>query len=120
MADGHWEKHVRRLCLLQKKKHDLLIDAIEQKMGSKVRIYGHQAGLHILLEFLDGQQEDALICKALEYKIKVCAASPFWLDKRNYNNNALILGYGMIQEADIPKAVEILSQAWFPQSNCIL
>ncbi|MEA4901534.1 PLP-dependent aminotransferase family protein [Desulfitobacterium sp.] len=113
MADGHWEKHVRRLCLSQKKKHDILIHAIHQNMGSKVRIYGHQAGLHILLEFLDGQQEDELIRKALECKIKVCAASPFWLNKRNYKNNALILGYGMISETDIPKAVEILSRAWF-------
>lgn len=113
MADGHWEKHIRKICLSQKKKHDILIDAIKQNMGNKVRIYGHQAGLHILLEFLDGQQEDELVRKALEYKIKVCPVSPFWLKKQNYRNNALVLGYGMMPEKDIPRAVEILSQAWF-------
>ncbi|MEW9095478.1 MAG: PLP-dependent aminotransferase family protein [Clostridiaceae bacterium] len=113
MADGHWEKHVRKICLSQKKKHDILIDAIKQNIGNKVRIYGHQAGLHILLEFLDGQQEDELVRKALEYKIKVCPVSPFWLNKQNYRNNALVLGYGMMPEKDIPRAVEILSQAWF-------
>lgn len=113
MADGHWEKHVRKICLSQKKKHDILIDAIKQNMGNKVRINGHQAGLHILLEFLDGQQEDELVQKALEYKIKVCPVSPFWLNKQNYRNNALVLGYGMMAERDIPRAVEILSQVWF-------
>lgn len=113
MADGHWEKHVRKICLSQKKKHDILIDAIKQNMGNKVRIYGHQAGLHILLEFLDGQQEDELVRKALEYKIKVCPVSPFWMNKQNYRNNALVLGYGMMPEKDIPRAVEILSRAWF-------
>lgn len=113
MADGHWEKHVRKICLSQKKKHDILIDAIKQNMGNKVRIHGHQAGLHILLEFLDGQQEEELIQKALEYKIKVYPVSPFWLNKQNYRNNSLILGYGMMPEKDIPRAVEILYQAWF-------
>lgn len=120
MADGHWEKHVRKICLSQKKKHDILIDAIKQNIGNKVRIHGHQAGLHILLEFLDGQQEDELVRKALESKVKVCPVSPFWLNKQNYRNNALVLGYGMIPEKDIRKAVEILSQAWFNQPNCIL
>lgn len=113
IADGHWEKHVRKICLFHKKKHDILIHAIKDNIGEKVRIHGHQAGLHILLEFLDGQQEEELVRKALEHKIKVCPVSPFWLNKDNYRNNALILGYGMISEEDIPRAVEILSQAWF-------
>ncbi|WMJ77485.1 MULTISPECIES: MocR-like pyridoxine biosynthesis transcription factor PdxR [unclassified Sedimentibacter] len=113
MEDGHWEKHMRRICLSQKKKHDILIHAIKDSIGNKVRIHGYQAGLHILLEFLDGQQEEELVQKALDHKIKVCPVSPFWLNKKNYRNNALILGYGMISEDDIPRAVEILSQAWF-------
>ncbi|MGY0374621.1 MocR-like pyridoxine biosynthesis transcription factor PdxR [Clostridium sp. JNZ J1-5] len=113
MEDGHWEKHIRKICLSQKKKHDTLIDAIKQNMGNKVRIYGHQAGLHIHLEFLDGQKEDELVRKAFEHKIKVCPVSPFWLNKQNYKNNALVLGYGMIPDRDIRMAVKILSQAWF-------
>jgi GntR family transcriptional regulator/MocR family aminotransferase len=113
IADGHWEKHVRKICLAHKKKHDILIHAIKHNIEDKVRIHGHQAGLHILLEFLDGQQEEDLIYKALQHKVKVCPVSPFWLNKDNYSNNALVLGYGMISEDDIPKAVEILSQAWF-------
>lgn len=120
MADGHWEKHVRKICLSQKKKHDSLIDAIKQSMGNKVRIYGHQAGLHIYLEFMDEQNEDQLIQNALTHGVKVCPASPFWLNKQNYKNTALVLGYGMIPEKDIRKAVMILSQAWFGESNCIL
>lgn len=120
MADGHWQKHLRKICISQKKKHDILIHAIKQHLGNKVRIHGHQAGLHILLEFLDGQQEDELIQKALAYNIKVYPVSPFWLNQQSYKKNALILGYGITPEKDIAKAVEILSQAWFSESNCIL
>ncbi len=113
IADGHWEKHVRKICLAHKKKHDILIHAIKDTIGDKVRIHGHQAGLHILLEFLDGQREEDLTRKALQDKVKVCPVSPFWLNKDNYSNNALVLGYGMISEDDIPKAVKVLSKAWF-------
>jgi len=67
----------------------------------------------MVIKLFDGQQEEELIRKALEYKIKVYPVSPFWLNKQNYRNNALILGYGMMPERDIQKAVEILSQAWF-------
>lgn len=34
-------------------------------------------GLHILLEFLDGQQEECLVRKAMEQRIRVCPVSPF-------------------------------------------
>jgi len=113
MADGHWEKHIRKICLSQKKKHDILIHAIKDNIGDKVRIHGHQAGLHILLEFLNGQKEEELVQKALEHKVKVCPATPFWLNKQNYKKNFLVLGYGMMAEEDIPEAVRALSQAWF-------
>lgn len=113
IADGHWEKHIRKICLAHKRKHDILIASIKDNFDGKVRIHGYQAGLHILLEFLDEQQEEELVHKALQHKIKVCPVSPFWLNKDNYRNNALVLGYGMITEEDIPKAVSILAQAWF-------
>lgn len=113
MREGDWEKQLRRICLSHKKKHDILISAIKQYMGNRVRIHGHQAGLHILLEFMEGHKEDALIEKALNYGIRVCPASPFWLEKGNYKGNLLVLGYGKIKEKDIVTAVKLLNKAWF-------
>lgn len=113
ISDGHWDRQIRRICLSHKKKHDVLISSIKEKMGKHVNIYGHQAGLHILLEFPEGQQEDILIKKALEQGVKVCSASPFWLNKESYKGNTLILGYGKMKEQDIPIAVSLLYKAWF-------
>lgn len=112
MADGHWEKHIRKVCVSQKRKHDLLVAAIHRTMGDRVKLYGQQAGLHLLLEFQTGQEDD-LIRKALAQGVHVCPVSPLWLDRSGYQNNALILGYGMIQEQDILPAVELLHRAWF-------
>lgn len=113
MQDGHWEKQIRKLCLNQKKKHDILIAAIKKNMADKVRIYGHQAGLHILLTFMDGQQEDVLVQKAFANGIQVCPVSPFWLVKGDHQENSIVLGYGKIKEKDIEPAIERLADAWF-------
>jgi GntR family transcriptional regulator/MocR family aminotransferase len=123
MQDGNWEKHIRRVCLSQKRKHDTLLAAIHNILGDRVRVFGHYAGLHILLEFVDGQQEDTLLQKAQQYGVQVCPVSPFWLEKVNYGGNTVVLGYGKIKEKEIEPAVELLNKAWFNTDivqNCIL
>lgn len=113
MQDGQWEKQLRRVCLAHKRKHDVLVSAIKQEMGDHVRLYGQNAGLHLLLEFVEGQNEVTLMEQALEYGVQVCPASPFWLNQNDYKGNALVLGYGKIREKDIVPAVQRLKQAWF-------
>lgn len=113
MGEGQWEKQLRRVCLAHKKKHDILVSAITQTMGDRVQLYGRDAGLHLLLEFTDGQKEAELLKKALTHGVQVCPASPFWSDKAAYKGNALVLGYGKIREPDILPAVEQLHKAWF-------
>lgn len=113
MGEGQWEKQLRRVCLAHKKKHDILVSAITQAMGDRVRLCGQDAGLHLLLEFTDGQKETDLLKQALAHGVQVCTASPFWSDKAAYQGNALVLGYGKIKEADILPAVEQLRKAWF-------
>ncbi len=115
IRDGHWEKHIRRVCLSQKKKQDTLIAAIRHYIGDRVRVYGHHAGLHILLEFMDGQHEEALVQKAHRYGVQVCPVSPFWLEKGSYSDNAVVLGYGKIKEEDIVPAIELLNKAWIKE-----
>lgn len=113
MKEGYWEKHLRKICLYQKKKHDTLINAIKKIMGNKVNIYGHHAGLHILLKFTDEQKEEVLAQKALDYGVYVSSVRPFWLNKDNYPQDSIVLGYGKIKEEDIVPAVELLNKIWF-------
>lgn len=113
MQEGQWEKHLRRICLAHKKKHDILVSAIMQEMSDCVRVYGQNAGLHLMLEFTTGQNESSLLERAYACGIQVCPASPFWCNKSVYKNNALVLGYGKIKMADIPPAIRQLKQAWF-------
>ena len=113
MGDGQWEKQLRRVCLAHKKKHDLLVSAITQEMGDRVRLYGRNAGLHLMLEFTGGQSESVLLEQALSYGVQVCPASPFWLNPSGYKGSTLVLGYGKIEAENIAPAVKLLTKAWF-------
>lgn len=114
MAEGHWERHLRRICLAKKRKHDVFVGTANRLMGDGVRIHGHNAGLHLLLEVPGGPGEAALVERAAAHGVRVYPASPFWADARRYPGNCLFIGYGMLSEADIAAALERLRQAWFP------
>ena len=42
MAAGHWQRHLRRIALSSKKIHDLLVNEIQNSMGSQAEIQGNK------------------------------------------------------------------------------
>jgi GntR family transcriptional regulator/MocR family aminotransferase len=61
MKEGYWDRHLRKINVLNKKRHDVLINTINELMGERVTIHGKNAGLHILLEVNNGLTETELI-----------------------------------------------------------
>lgn len=112
MAEGHMEKHIRKMCLLNKKKHDTLIEAITDAFGDTVRIRGQNAGLHLLLEFSDEENETALVEKAAERGVKVYPGSPLWIENGEKKPPSILLGYGTLPDDTIPEAIALLCDAW--------
>lgn len=117
MSGGHWERHLRKARLSYKKKHDTLIQTLTNLMSDKVIIHGNNAGLHIILEFVNGENQDWLIEKAKAYKIKVYPISPFWYIKESYSNNMILMGFSMLNEEEIIEAITILKKIWFNQKD---
>lgn len=113
MHEGHWERHLRRMLLTNKKSHDLLIRAIERQMGDRVRIHGSQAGLHILLEVNNGMKEQQLIARANDAKVHVMPVSLFWTCRQRYSDNMVLLAFSRLSEAEILSGIKRLTQAWF-------
>lgn len=113
MSGGYWERHLRKARLSYKKKHDILIQALTNLMGDKVIIHGNNAGLHVVLEFINGENQDWLIETAKLHQIKVYPISPFWYRKENYSKNMLLMGFSMLNEEEITEAVTTLERVWF-------
>lgn len=112
ISKGDWERHLRKLCISQKKKHDLLIKTVGELMGENVKIHGQNAGLHVLLEF-EKKKEKELIEQAQANGVKVYPVSKYWINPEQYFNNMVLLGYSSLTEQDIYEGLMLLNQAWF-------
>jgi len=113
MRQGFWKKHLRKVCLSNKKKHDILIETITNLMGDNVTVHGKNAGLHILLEVKNGLCEKELIEKADHAGVTVYPVSNYFSSLGNYSGNMVLLGYSGLTEGDIVEGLQLLNTAWF-------
>lgn len=113
MKEGHWSRFLNRICLINKRKHDTLISTIKEQMGTNVKIYGENAGLHILLQVDNGMTEKELIQAAKEVNVKIYPVSNYWCNLQKYSNNMVIIGFSSLSEEEIISGIRLLKSAWF-------
>ncbi|TAH74885.1 MAG: PLP-dependent aminotransferase family protein [Anaerolineaceae bacterium] len=111
MELGYWDRHLRKIHQSSMKKHYLLINTINEIMEDKVIIHGENGGLHILLEFNNGLKEKEIIERAKNNSILVSAASTFWMNKNNYSDNMIMLGFGGMPEHEIVEGIKALKSS---------
>lgn len=113
MNEGHWCRLLNKASVSNRKKHDALIGAIKEFMGSNVVIHGENAGMHILLEVNNGMNEQQLIDAARKAAVKVHPVSIYWVNPKNYTDNMVMIGYSSLSEKSIVAGIKLLSSAWF-------
>ncbi|MGE7689862.1 PLP-dependent aminotransferase family protein [Lysinibacillus sp. NPDC097214] len=113
MESGHWERHLSKSRNSYKKRYEALLKAINQILGSKVKIYGASGGLHILVEPNNSMSEDELIETAKMKGVKVYPVSIFYANPPEKQTAKVLLGFANIDEEKIYKGIELLKNAWF-------
>lgn len=113
MSRGHWERHIRKVCLQNKKRHDTLVQAITEHLGDKVRIHGSNAGLHLLLEFTNGESQEWLIERAKVFGVQVYPTKPYWQRVEHCEANFILIGFSLLTEKEIAEGIRLLKDAWF-------
>ena len=112
MEAGHWQRHLRRIALENKKIHDLLVSEIQQQLGNQVSVRGNNGGLHFLLAVHNGMEEKELIFSAKEKGVLVYPVSQYYY-RPPAENNCVLLGFGGLDPEVIPEGVKLLKEAWF-------
>jgi GntR family transcriptional regulator/MocR family aminotransferase len=82
-------------------------------MPECVRVLGHSAGLHILLEIDTERTEQELVEAAEKAGVKVYPISRNWVEPRRDQLPRIIVGFGGLKEADIGEGIRLLGKAWF-------
>lgn len=113
MRDENYERHIRKMCLTYKRRHDVFIQEATKMFGNKVILHGRGAGLHFVLEFPDGEEQDWLIKQAEKVGVKAYPMIPFWNDQNACPQNMLFTGYSLLSEQQIREGIALLQSAWF-------
>lgn len=112
MKDGNFDSYIRKNSNFNKKKHDSLVRNLEKEFGDKIKIFGKNSGLHLIIEVKGNFAKDELIDKAYDKGVKVYSLSNFFLENNIDRTNCVLLGFGGITQGEIPHAVKLLRDAW--------
>ncbi|WP_415251041.1 PLP-dependent aminotransferase family protein [Sulfurimonas sp.] len=108
MAEGHWERHLRKIRTINKKKHNLMRDLLKQKLGTSMKILSQGAGLSILIHPTIPFDLDKLKNLAEESKLKIYFAK----ERSGGDFEAIRMGFGGFSEEEIVLAVEAFVGVW--------
>ena len=113
MSEGHWDRHLRKIRTLNKKKHNLMKKYLEEKLGTTVKIVNQGGGLSIQIKPNVPFDWDKLKVLAVKNKIKLHYAK----ERCGGEWEALMMGFGGFKEEEIEEAVSCFSKIWY---ECIL
>ncbi|ADY19881.1 PLP-dependent aminotransferase family protein [Bacillus paranthracis] len=112
LNEGYWEKHIHKMRVVYRKKRDRLVFEIEKYFSNCVEVIGEDSGLHILLKVHNGMREEELIQEAAKYSIKIYPVSTYYKDG-TAPENVVLLGFAILSEEEIAKAIQLLHKAWY-------
>lgn len=108
MKEGHWERHLRRVRNQNRKKHDLMKEALTRHLGESMEIISEGGGLAINIRPTTEIDREALRSRAEAAGIKLYFA------KENAGGEweALRMGFGGFGEGEIEPAVKAFAKVW--------
>jgi GntR family transcriptional regulator/MocR family aminotransferase len=110
---GYWNKHLRKNQALNKRKHGILISALNKHMAGRIDIMESSSGLHVLLGVLDGRHQNDLIQSAQAAGVKVYGTNRYWMSAHHPMENYVLVGFSAISESKIEAGIAQLAEAWF-------
>jgi GntR family transcriptional regulator/MocR family aminotransferase len=114
MEEGYWERHLKKMRIIYKKKYDTCIEALRKLPNNRIRFNNTPSGLNILLRINTRLSEREIISRALDKGILLTAAGEFYLNKTNRPKHPEVLfEFGSIPQEQIEKVVAKLAAAWF-------
>jgi len=108
LSQGHWERHVRKIRTLNKKKHNLMKELLKEKLGMTMSIVAEGGGLAILIYPNVAFDLEKLKKDAKNAKIKLYFAK----ERSGGEFKAIRMGFGGFSLEELPHAVNAFSVIW--------
>jgi GntR family transcriptional regulator / MocR family aminotransferase len=105
IAEGHLERHIRRMRRIYGQRREALVEALDRYFGDRVQIRGDAAGMHLLVQFRDENIAD----HAAAAKVQLITSKACYLTTPPAGE--FILGFSSIGERSIREAIKRLAEA---------
>ena len=113
MADGSWDRHVRRVQAKNRRKYETLTRVLRETMGNQADVLENGTGLHLLVRVRDGRSQEELVATALQADVRVYGTQKYWADPAHIPDSTILIGFSAIPEEDIEPGIRALAKAWF-------
>ncbi len=109
MKEGHWSRHIRRVRILNKKKHQQMKASLHEHLGKSFKIVAEGAGLAILIVPTKSNFDWEKLKKlAKEQKIAIYLAK----ERSGGEFEAVRMGFGGFRVGEIDEAVKAFGEVW--------
>lgn len=111
LADGSFERHLNRMRNVYKGKQDILLSLLKKEHWAK-RIYGENAGLHMLVEVDTSLTEAELLKEAVKRGVKLFGLSDYRLPHVSGVGKlpTLLMGFGGLDEKKMEEGIGIIRE----------
>lgn len=111
LKEGYYERHLNRMRAVYKNKHDVMVKCLRD-MNTICTFTGEHAGVHLLINFINGLTEKEAVERAEKAGIKVYGLSEYRIGGPDFPENGILLGYACMKEEEIQAAMEQLKILW--------
>ena len=103
IAEGHFERHLRRLRLAYGERRQTLVNALDETLAGEVTFSRVPAGLHIMIHLHPDCSEAEVIKKAAASGVGVYPGAPYYVQKPA--PPAILLGFSGLNSEQIREGV---------------
>lgn len=108
MKEGHWDRYLRKVRTLNRKKHNLMKTLLIEKLGTTMKIESEGGGLAININPVVAFNWNLLKELAIKNKLKLHFAKQISGDEWE----AIQMGFGGLKENEIENAICVFAQIW--------
>jgi len=109
MKEGHWERHLRKIRTINKKKHNFLKQLLKEKLSDSFEIVAEGAGLSILINPTVAFNWEKFKTLSEQQSLKIYLTK----ERSGGNFDALRMGFGGFTHEQLAEAMEVFAKVWF-------
>jgi GntR family transcriptional regulator/MocR family aminotransferase len=110
IADGHYDRHLRRMRAACRERLDALAHAIRRYASGALHLRPVQTGLHAVVDIAQDVDLDRLVVEAVAHGVELMPLAAYFLERATAPR-AIVLGFGAVDAHAIRHGMENLARA---------